>query len=104
MRQVLSTDKHAAISCVILFPRPTGAEPEQLIRQFRTDYKPRIAVTVDMIATGTDVKPLEVLIFMRHPGAAGRCRSEHDPRPGTASGHGSLDTGALLRPVENAVS
>jgi type I restriction enzyme, R subunit len=36
-----------------------------LIRQFRTDYNPRIAVTVDMIATGTDVKPLEVLIFLR---------------------------------------
>ena len=40
-------------------------DPEQLIRQFRTDYNPRIAVTVDMIATGTDVKPLEVLIFLR---------------------------------------
>lgn len=32
---------------------------------FRNDYHPRIAVTVDMIATGTDVKPLEVLLFMR---------------------------------------
>lgn len=40
-------------------------DPEQLIRQFRNDYSPRIAVTVDMIATGTDVKPLEVLIFLR---------------------------------------
>lgn len=29
------------------------------------DYYPRIAVTVDMIATGTDVKPIECLIFMR---------------------------------------
>jgi type I restriction enzyme, R subunit len=42
-----------------------GADPEQLIRRFRTDYNPRIAVTIDMIATGTDVKPLEVLIFLR---------------------------------------
>ena len=42
-----------------------GADPEQLIRPFRNDYNPRIAVTVDMIATGTDVKPLEVLIFLR---------------------------------------
>src|SRR6266446_10527855 len=25
-----------------------GADPEQLIRQFRTDYNPRIAVTVDI--------------------------------------------------------
>ena len=32
----------------------------------RTAYNPRIAVTVDMIATGTDVKPLECLIFMRN--------------------------------------
>ena len=32
---------------------------------FRNDYNPRIAVTVDMIATGTDVKPLECLLFMR---------------------------------------
>jgi len=45
--------------------RTDGADPEQLIRQFRTDYNPRIAVTVDMIATGTDVKPLEALIFLR---------------------------------------
>lgn len=42
-----------------------GADPEGLIRSFRNDYNPRIAVTVDMIATGTDVKPLEVLIFLR---------------------------------------
>jgi type I restriction enzyme, R subunit len=45
--------------------RVDNADPEQLIRQFRNDYNPRIAVTVDMIATGTDVKPLEVLIFLR---------------------------------------
>lgn len=35
------------------------------LAQFRNDYYPRIAVTVDMIATGTDVKPLECLLFMR---------------------------------------
>ncbi len=39
--------------------------PENLISAFRTSYNPRIAVTVDMIATGTDIKPLEVLLFMR---------------------------------------
>lgn len=42
-----------------------GGDPEAIIRSFRNDYNPRIAVTVDMIATGTDVKPLEVLIFLR---------------------------------------
>ena len=39
--------------------------PKELIAEFRTSPKFRIAVTVDMIATGTDIKPLEVLIFMR---------------------------------------
>ena len=40
-------------------------DPEAILQKFRTGYYPRIAVTVDMIATGTDVKPIEVLIFMR---------------------------------------
>ncbi len=40
-------------------------DPKSILAQFRNDYHPRIAVTVDMIATGTDVKPLECLIFMR---------------------------------------
>ena len=40
-------------------------KPESVLSSFRNDYNPRIAVTVDMIATGTDVKPIECLIFMR---------------------------------------
>ena len=40
-------------------------DPKSVLAQFRNDYNPRIAVTVDMIATGTDVKCLEVLLFMR---------------------------------------
>ena len=39
--------------------------PQSTLSEFRNDYNPRIAVTVDMIATGTDVKPLECLLFMR---------------------------------------
>ncbi len=39
--------------------------PKSSLSAFRNEYYPRIAVTVDMIATGTDVKPLECLIFMR---------------------------------------
>lgn len=39
--------------------------PLEILSNFRNDYNPRIAVTVDMIATGTDVKPIECLIFMR---------------------------------------
>lgn len=39
--------------------------PNDEIKAFRNDYKFRVAVTVDMIATGTDIKPLECLLFMR---------------------------------------
>ena len=43
----------------------TKEKPEELISSFRNSPMPRIAVTVDMIATGTDIKPLECIIFMR---------------------------------------
>lgn len=46
-------------------------KPDDLINAFRNSYFPRIAVTVDMIATGTDVKPIEVLLFMRLVKSAG---------------------------------
>jgi len=45
--------------------RTTGDIPENLINAFRTSYYPRIAVTVDMITTGTDIKPVEIVVFMR---------------------------------------
>ena len=51
--------------CKKITYRATGKKPEDLISDFRNSYHPRIAVTVDMIATGTDIKPLEVLLFMR---------------------------------------
>lgn len=38
---------------------------DQLIQDFRTDPRFRIAVSVDQISTGTDIKPLECLVFMR---------------------------------------
>ncbi len=43
----------------------SGHKPEDLLQRFRTSYETRIAVTVDMIATGTDVKPIECVVFMR---------------------------------------
>lgn len=43
----------------------TSEKSENLISEFRTSPVLRVAVTVDMISTGTDVKPLEALIFMR---------------------------------------
>lgn len=45
----------------------SGVQPEHLLSSFRNDFNPRIAVTVDMIATGTDIKPLEIVFFMRAP-------------------------------------
>jgi len=45
--------------------RTTGATPKELISAFRNSYHPRVAVTVDMIATGTDIKPVEIVFFMR---------------------------------------
>ena len=52
--------------CQKITYRTTGAKPEELITQFRNSFSPRIVVTVDMIATGTDIKPVEVVFFMRN--------------------------------------
>jgi len=45
--------------------RSRDGKPKDLLQAFRNSLNPRIVVTVDMIATGTDVKPLECLLFMR---------------------------------------
>jgi type I restriction enzyme R subunit len=45
--------------------KSSGIKPEDLLSSFRNAVNPRIAVTVDMIATGTDIKPLEIVFFMR---------------------------------------
>ena len=52
--------------CKKITYRISGEKSEDLIASFRNSYHPRIAVTVDMIVTGTDIKPLECLIFMRN--------------------------------------
>jgi type I restriction enzyme, R subunit len=62
-----------------------------VLASFRNDYHPRIAVTVDMIATGTDVKPLEVLLFMRDV----RSRGYYEQMKGR--GVRSLDRDGLQR-------
>jgi len=51
--------------CKKITYKTTGETPEALIKSFRNSYYPRIAVTVDMVSTGTDIKPLECLLFMR---------------------------------------
>ncbi|GAA4446126.1 type I restriction-modification enzyme R subunit C-terminal domain-containing protein [Nibrella saemangeumensis] len=76
-----------------------GEKPSEVLQQFRTQYNPRIAVTVDMIATGTDVKSLECLLFMRDvksrsyfeqmKGRGTRTLSGDDLRKVTPSAHGN---------------
>ncbi|MDB9317833.1 DEAD/DEAH box helicase family protein [Nodularia spumigena] len=51
--------------CKKITYRTTGEKTENLIASFRNSFNPRIVVTVDIISTGTDIKPLECLIFMR---------------------------------------
>ena len=51
--------------CQKITYKTTGKKPQELIQEFRNSYDPRIAVTVDMIATGTDIKPVEIVMFMR---------------------------------------
>ena len=45
--------------------RSRDGKPEDLLQAFRNSMYPRIVVTVDLISTGIDVKPLECLLFMR---------------------------------------
>jgi len=51
--------------CKKITYKTTGERAEDLIASFRNSYYPRIAVTVDMISTGTNIKPIECIIFMR---------------------------------------
>ena len=51
--------------CQKITYKVTGIKPEDLIAAFRNSFNPRIAVSVDMVSTGTDIKPLECLLFLR---------------------------------------
>lgn len=51
---------------VSAWERVSKLKPEEVLQNFRTSYNPRITVTVDMIATGTDVKPIECVVFLRN--------------------------------------
>jgi len=51
--------------CQKITYKVTAANPRDLIQSFRNSFEPRIAVTVDMIATGTDIRPIEIIMFMR---------------------------------------
>ena len=71
-------------------------DPKSVLAQLRNDYYPRIAVTVDMIATGTDVKPLECLLFMRDV----RSKNYFDQMKGR--GTRTLDQDALKKVTPSA--
>ena len=51
--------------CQKITYRVTATQPRDLIQAFRNSFEPRIAVTVDMISTGADIKPIEIVMFMR---------------------------------------
>ena len=80
-------------------------DPKSVLAQFRNDYYPRVAVTVDMIATGTDVKPLECLLFMRdvrsrnyfeHPARGPRLHRTVLPQGNGRQASASGSSGAIL--------
>jgi type I restriction enzyme R subunit len=60
-----STGPDGKESQKVVWKKVSNLSPEEILQSFRNSYFPRIAVTVDMIATGTDIKPLEVVLFMR---------------------------------------
>lgn len=66
---------------------PEKEDPKSVLKQFRREYYPRIVVTVDMIATGTDIRPLEVLLFMRDV----KSRSYYEQMKGRGTRTCSLD-------------
>jgi type I restriction enzyme R subunit len=51
--------------------KTSSLTPDEILSNFRNSFFPRIAVTVDMISTGTDVKPIECVFFMRNIKSAG---------------------------------
>lgn len=51
--------------------RTSSLSADEILANFRNSYYPRIAVTVDMISTGTDVKPIECVFFLRNVKSAG---------------------------------
>src|SRR5207237_2688089 len=51
--------------CQKITYKTIGKKPADLIQDFRNSYWPRVAGTVDMTATGTDSKPIEIVMFMR---------------------------------------
>ena len=60
--------------------KTSSLTPDEILANFRTSFFPRIAVTVDMISTGTDVKPIECVFFMRNVKSARFLRADEGAR------------------------
>ena len=56
---------------VTYWVKTSSLTPDEILSNLRLSFFPRLAVTVDMISTGTDVKPIECVFFMRNVASAG---------------------------------
>ena len=65
------TDEDGTETEVTEWVRTASLTPDEILANFRNSFFSRIAVTVDMISTGTDVKPIECVFFMRNVKSAG---------------------------------
>lgn len=65
------TNEDGTESEVTEWVKTSTLTPDELLANFRNSYSPRIAVTVDMISTGTDVKAIECVFFLRNVKSAG---------------------------------
>ena len=77
-------------------------DSDELIAEFRNSPELRIAVTVDQIATGTDIKPLECLLFMRDVRSRGYFEQMLGPRR-AGDQQRRLPRGDARRDLEGAV-
>ena len=65
------TNDDGTESEVVEWVKTSSLTPDEILGNFRNSFYPRIAVTVDMISTGTDVKPIECVFFLRNVKSAG---------------------------------
>jgi type I restriction enzyme R subunit len=65
------TNEDGTESDVTEWVKTSNLTPDEILANFRNSFYPRVAVTVDMISTGTDVKPIECVFFMRNVKSAG---------------------------------
>lgn len=65
------TNEDGTESEVAEWVKTSSQAPDEILSNFRNSFYPRIAVTVDMISTGTDVKPIECVFFLRNVKSAG---------------------------------